>query len=100
MTGKVGIAAHYPRRARRASSHLLPVKDGAQAGRPQVVMAAVPTEPALVANVEQTRRVACARGQAATRSAAVLEALRGSMAGGAGDAAVGRQALFEEQVVA
>jgi hypothetical protein len=101
VAGKGGIATQYPRRARRASSHLPPVEDGPQAGRPQVVMAAVPAEPALVAHVEQTRRVACARrpGRDSWRGRPGSR-VRGSMAGGAGDAAVGRQAWFEEQVVA
>jgi hypothetical protein len=62
------------------------IEDGAQAGRPQAVVAAVPAEPALVAHVEQARRVADAGSQTARRGAAILKAASRLVAGGAGHA--------------
>jgi hypothetical protein len=93
-----------PRRVRatRAAlpAHFARIEDGAQAGRPQAVVAAVPAEPALVAHVEQARRVADAGSQTARHGAAILKAASRVVATGAGHASAGREARIEKQVMA
>ncbi len=100
MACQHGFAAQGPRHARRLAAHFARVEDGPQAGRPQTVVAAIPAEPALVAHIEQARRVADAGDQPARHGAAILEAARRVVATGAGQAPAGRKARMEKQIMA
>ena len=81
---QVGLAAQRVRQLRQAAAHLARIEQRAQALRPQVVVGAVPAEPALLAHVGQPRRVADARLQALGARQAVAEAARRLVAAGAG----------------
>src|SRR6185436_15409980 len=71
-----------------------------QALRPQVVVAAVPAEPAVVAHVDETRRVAVELVDTDAEFESVGETFGWYMAARARPRAIGGQPLVEEQALA
>ena len=95
--GKLTVGADQPRRAAGADAHFAPVEQGPQVLRPQRVLRAVPTEPAVEAQVEEARRIAVDGPVPAAARQAVGPGPVRRVAGCAGDRAGDRQARIEEQ---
>ena len=95
--GEAGVRTDQPCRARRPDTHFALVQQGPQILSPQIILRAVPAEPAVEAQVEQAEGVAVDRPVAPAARPSVRPPLRRPVTGGAGDRSGDRQARVEEQ---
>ena len=95
--GEAGVRTDQTSRARRPDTHFALVQKRPQILRPQIILRAVPAEPAVETQVEQAEGVAVDRPVAPAARPSVRPALRRPVAGGAGDRSGDRQTRVEEQ---